>query len=451
VGRPKTRELNGKQVTWMAAAIGAENDVTEDIAEAHAQGKLEFAMACWECGTRCKIGSQRYRMWSPSAPKKRDGSKRYFFSGCCGDAACETAIAGHVAAITTPKPASKPERGGIPTWDVPEDDASKPEPEPEPEPQASGDTGGTLEGILRDAVAAEVTKQVADAFPEGAPTPQATKTVEVVLVDPEDREPVTLPESAHERLPVAILKLQALGGVWLVGPAGTGKTFAASQMAGTLGREFFEMTCNGSMSHAGFVGMAMPGARDQYIGTAVTAALDASREGTPALLLIDEWDRLDESVAIALHGLLQGEGVSTPQREGMPVTKGGDIAFVLTSNTFGTDFGSVLYTAATKLDAATLDRMRLAKVWWEYDVAVERGFVAGYKLPEKIAQRFWRMRDVAREQRLDDVIVSTRAFRDAGKLYQASPDLFGANDGQRLVDDFLLGASETTREKLGGE
>ena len=439
MGRPKTRELNGKQVTWMAAAIGAESDVTEDITWAQAQGTLEFAMACWECGTRCKIGSQRYRLWSPSAPKKRDGSKRYFFTGCCGSPACQAAVPGYVREITAPKPEPEP--------------APKPEPKPKPKPkpEASGDTGGTLENILRDAVAAEVTKQVAGAFPDGAPTPQATKTVEVVLVDPDDREPVTLPESAHERLPEAICKLQALGGVWLVGPAGTGKTFAASQMAETLGREFFGMTCNGSMSHAGFVGMAMPGARDQYIGTAVTTALDASREGTPALLLIDEWDRLDECVAIALHGLLQGEGVSTPQREGMPVTKGGDIAFVLTSNTFGEDFGSALYTAATKLDAATLDRMRLAKVWWEYDVAVERGFVAGYQLPEKIAQRFWRMRDVAREQRLDDVIVSTRAFRDAGKLYQASPELFGANDGQRLVDDFLLGASATTREKLGGE
>jgi len=319
-------------------------------------------------------------------------------------------------------------------------------------PAADATVAGALESLITATVEREVTTRV-EAWAAANPG-NGSRRVQIELVDPDDREPVALPATAHDAIPDALVTLQAMRLCALIGPAGTGKTFGAHMLAEMLGATPHTIVCNGSMTASGFAGLAMPGASGNYVGTGATAALDATRDGEDALLIIDEWDRLDECVAVALHALLTSDGaayVSTPARPGMPLTTQGEgtLYVVCTANTCGEEFGDFQYSAASKLDAATLDRIRLARIWWDYDATVEAGYVEAYGLPTAIADRFWDMRETATKERLD-LVVSTRAFKSAGMLYRESPEYFGADNGQPLVDRFLMGQADSVRAKLGG-
>lgn len=146
--------------------------------------------------------------------------------------------------------------------------------------------------------------------------------------------------------------------VWLAGPAGSGKTYAAKMLAKALGLGF---EYNGALSMAHEV-LGYRDAAGSYHDTAFYRAY-----GAASLYLFDEIDGCaDNQPLMALNAALANGTASFPNglRE-----RHADNVIVAGANTFG--LGSTAdYVGRIKLDAAILDRFPV-KIFWTYDEALE--------------------------------------------------------------------------------
>ncbi len=146
--------------------------------------------------------------------------------------------------------------------------------------------------------------------------------------------------------------------IWLAGPAGSGKTTAAENVAKATGR-VFEFNGALSMSHE------VLGFRDgngQYHDTAFRRAFVS-----PSVYLFDECDGCaDNSPLLALNAALANGAASFP--DGM-VTRHPDSLIMAGANTFGLGATSD-YVGRAKIDGAFLDRFAV-KLFWQYDEELE--------------------------------------------------------------------------------
>jgi cobaltochelatase CobS len=147
--------------------------------------------------------------------------------------------------------------------------------------------------------------------------------------------------------------------VWLAGPAGSGKTKAASQAASALGLTF---GFHGAMTMAhelvGFVD-----ANGTYHKTQFVSLFESG-----GLCLLDELDSGSNEALLALNAALANGQMSLPN--GTIIKRHADFRCVGAANTFGQG-ATAEYVGRTKLDAAFLSRFP-GKLAWEYDLTLER-------------------------------------------------------------------------------
>jgi cobaltochelatase CobS len=147
--------------------------------------------------------------------------------------------------------------------------------------------------------------------------------------------------------------------VFISGPTGSGKTFAAKQVA-----EAFGLTYH----HQG--AMCMPheatghtDIRGRYVWVALTLAL---KHG--GVCLLDEADSSDNAPLLAVKASMSGNEITLPGGE--KVTRHKDCIILIAANTWGNG-PTADYVGRNKLDAAILSDFPV-RLYWGYDEAFER-------------------------------------------------------------------------------
>lgn len=216
--------------------------------------------------------------------------------------------------------------------------------------------------------------------------------------------------------------------VLLVGPAGSGKTYAAEQVAKAFSLDFYAMSVGAQTSKSDIVGYM--NANGVYVETAFRRAYEHG-----GVFLMDEIDAGNPNVLIILNSALSSNVCSFPDKM---VPKHKDFYFVGTANTYGTG-ASRQYVGRNQIDAATLDRFVIFD--WEVDEDLEAEMVKSLDHGKR-----WHVVVKAVRQHVAKegyrVIVSPRATLKGAHLLNML-DL-----GTVIESVLLIGASDDQRKTL---
>lgn len=167
-----------------------------------------------------------------------------------------------------------------------------------------------------------------------------------------------MPAVRHYRAEKLLRIIAAKKRAYVVGPAGSGKTTVARQIAETLGLKFYYQ---GAMSGS----HCILGYKDSSGTYQTTPTREAVEHG--GLLLIDEIDGSEPDAALCIHPLDNGH-MSFPDRP-EPIAIHPDFRLIVAANTYGRG-ADRLYVGRTQLDAATLNRFVFFE--FNYDETLER-------------------------------------------------------------------------------
>lgn len=150
---------------------------------------------------------------------------------------------------------------------------------------------------------------------------------------------------------------------YLVGPAGTGKTYLCKQVADALGLPFYsDQKISQDFQLLGFIDAA-----GKYQETALYKACING-----GIYMLDEFDASDECAAVVLNTALANGFLTFPGVGRVDLHK--DFHCIACGNTIGRGADSD-YTGRNCLDAATLDRFAVVNV--EYDSEIELKVAGG--------------------------------------------------------------------------
>src|ERR1700676_639204 len=181
----------------------------------------------------------------------------------------------------------------------------------------------------------KVIEEVIEALPEvieAKPAKRADRHFQFALL-------MQLAKAHTENVPV---------NVWLVGPAGSGKTKACEQVAHELGIEFY---FTGAISEP-YSLLGYKDANGNYVSTTFRQAYENG-----GVFLLDEVDGISPNALFTFNAALANGHCAFPDKV---VKRHKDCIIIAAANTFGLG-GTSDYVGRVKLDAATLSRF----VWVE--------------------------------------------------------------------------------------
>jgi cobaltochelatase CobS len=192
----------------------------------------------------------------------------------------------------------------------------------------------------------------------------ASQVVEVLVHNAVSQE-YKVVSGGHSVLPRVLRNVGVGNNVYLVGPAGSGKTTIAEQVAGALDLPF--LTQQAVQQPYDLVGFTDAGGK-----VVRTQFRDAFEHG--GVFLADEIDSWGPEATIALNSAISNGFATFPDGQ---VRKHPQFTFVAAGNTYGKG-GDRQYVGRNQLDAATLDRFAFIEVG--YDEALETALAqAAYK------------------------------------------------------------------------
>lgn len=210
---------------------------------------------------------------------------------------------------------------------------------------------------LRDLLGPSVTPEQIRQMVDDALSARQVPTVTVVVKD-DVAKPVE--GLTHHILGSVVRAVGAGLNVLMVGPAGTGKSTIARQVADSLGDQFYEVSLDPGMTASQMFGYM--DAQGNYVRTVFR---DAFEHG--GIFHCDEFDNGHPSILAKMNAALAlSEGQTMAFPDGM-VAKG-NVRFIASANTFGMGPDRV-YVGRNQLDGATLDRFITIEV--DYDEALE--------------------------------------------------------------------------------
>jgi cobaltochelatase CobS len=147
----------------------------------------------------------------------------------------------------------------------------------------------------------------------------------------------------------------------LVGPAGTGKSFIARQLSEYLEIPYGETPMSPGATRGDLLGR-------HTIGGFISAEFSMIYAGG-GIFNFEEIDASDSSLLIVLNNALAGNHLYN-SANGEVFEKSPDFIAVSTANTFGLGANRD-YTARERLDAATIDRWRMGRIFVDMDEKIE--------------------------------------------------------------------------------
>lgn len=204
----------------------------------------------------------------------------------------------------------------------------------------------------------------------------------------------------HKQLPVLAQILSAKLHAFLVGPAGSGKSSAAEQVAKQMNLSFTAQSVCAQTSKSELLGYM--DANGRYVASLFRKAYEQG-----GIFLLDEVDAGNANVLAVLNSALSNDFCSFPDAM---VTRHKDFLLVAAANTFGNG-ADRQYVGRNQLDAATLDRFVFLE--WEYDKDFELELAKNESWTEYVQ----RVRKVVGELKIRHVI-SPRASIGGAKLLE---------------------------------
>ncbi|MCG8429939.1 MAG: AAA family ATPase, partial [Candidatus Omnitrophica bacterium] len=260
------------------------------------------------------------------------------------------------------------------------------------------------------------------------------KIIEVHVKAPRKRTK-KIKEIFHKEFETLVTLAQARKNIFLYGPTGSGKTFICGQVARAIDLRYRFVSCTSGMSEGVLQGRRLPGKQGSFEYN-ISEFVDCYENG--GVFLLDEMDAADANVLLLINAALANGEMAVPNRSEKPRAKRhNDFICIAAANTVGTG-GDRLYAGRNQLDASTLDRFHIGKVYIDYDPHVEEQLCPDEELREKL----WKIRAGINAHRLERAM-STRFMQDA---YQMQ-DEFGW-DFNQIMKGFFQGWRGDERNKV---
>jgi len=154
--------------------------------------------------------------------------------------------------------------------------------------------------------------------------------------------------------------------ILMVGPAGSGKTTLARNVAKSLDLDFGFISLSAGVTETHLFGRMLPQS-DGTWGYQPSRFVNIYRNG--GIFLLDEVDAADSNVMVSINAAL-ANGVLCNPVTGELIERHEQCFILGAANTFGRG-GSTQYVGRNALDAATLDRFVLATLFVNYDTDLE--------------------------------------------------------------------------------
>lgn len=182
-------------------------------------------------------------------------------------------------------------------------------------------------------------------------------------------------EMVHKTMPDLLVRIECGLNVYLVGPAGSGKTKGAEQVSEALECEFGMMSVGPQTTKSDIFGYM--NATGEYVTTEFRKRFE---EG--GVFLFDEIDAAHPGVLTGINAALAGDLCAFP--DGM-VKKHSEFRCIAAGNTFGTG-PDRQYVGRNQMDAASIDRFDFLE--WGYDNALELAIAKSITDNEEIATKW---------------------------------------------------------------
>lgn len=187
--------------------------------------------------------------------------------------------------------------------------------------------------------------------------------------------------------------------IWMVGPAGCGKSTMARMTAKELNLPYLCISCGIGTSATEFLGYKYPTRESTKF---------AEYYAKPSIILIDEMTALDPAVGQVLNAALANDEIETTT--GL-VSRNPECIIIATSNTFGSG-ASRQYVANNQLDASTIDRFIGGIIEVDYSVDYE----SQYDID--VVNYVWKLRECIKACNIRR-IASTRMIQSGTRMKKA--------------------------------
>lgn len=219
----------------------------------------------------------------------------------------------------------------------------------------SGGKSPELEAALkqiaeRDSMLKELREKMADQ--------SSRKVGPIEIIIKKDDKKFRHIKRAHMTMPELLMRCGARVHTYLVGPAGSGKTTAAEQVADSLGLEFGFMSVGPQTTKSDIFGYM--DVKGDYVTTEFRKRYEKG-----GVFLFDEMDSGNGGVLTSVNAALAGSCCAFPDKM---VKRHPDFVCIGAGNTYGTGPDRV-YVGRQELDGASLDRFDFLE--WGYDEGLE--------------------------------------------------------------------------------
>lgn len=199
----------------------------------------------------------------------------------------------------------------------------------------------------------------------------------------------------HEKFEQILSQVQLDEPIMLIGPAGSGKNVAISQVADALGKHmYYTNNASNEFKLTGFID-AGGNYRD-------TEFYKAFKNG--GIFFLDEIDNSDPSALIVINSALANGYMAFPHET---IDRHPDFRIIAAANTWGKG-ADLQYVGRNALDGATLDRFD--NIFFDYDTSLEKALYPN----DEVLQFMWSFRNAVYQSKIPH-IVSTRGI---GKVYK---------------------------------
>lgn len=239
---------------------------------------------------------------------------------------------------------------------------------------------------------------------------EEAKMIDVSKLDPEAQLKKVIEAGIHN--------------VWMVGPAGCGKSTMARNVAKELDIPYLCISCGIGTSATEFVGYKYPQRESTKF---------AEYYAKPSIILIDEMTALDPAVGQVLNAALANGEIETTT--GL-VSRHPECIIIATSNTFGNG-ASRQYVANNQLDASTIDRFIGGIIEVNYSVEYESQY------DTDVVNYVWKLREIIKECNLRR-IASTRMIQSGHVMKKA----YFKNWKEMLITNWTDSEKEMVNSKL---